>query len=98
MLAEVEQGQLNWRVGLASWWRDLRIATRTQVIRFELREDVFCSFVDVARNSCEPCDVYAVTLIRAARNDAMEEDDVLVPFLNRDVEVPYFGQRLFELR
>ena len=53
----------------------------------QLREELACAVEDIARDAGEARNVDAVAAIGAAFDDAVEEDDLVFPFADGDVEV-----------
>ena len=52
-------------------------------------QNVFRAIQDFARQTGQPRDLNAVALVRAAGHDFAQENDLLVPFPHRDVEVDH---------
>ena len=58
----------------------------------EITEDGFGAFDDGFRDAGEAGDLDAVALIRPAFDDFSEEDDLVVPFADSDIEVADAGE------
>lgn len=64
----------------------------------QLGEDRLRAIDDGEGEAREPSDLNAVATIGGARNDAADEDDLVVPLLYRDGEIPHARQVFLDLR
>ena len=74
-----------------------RLAVGVEFGLFEVREDFLRPGDDRVGESGEARDLDPVALVRAAGHDFPQEDDLVVPFADGDIEVEDAGARAFEV-
>src|SRR4051794_2373714 len=95
MLGGGEQGELEIALAAVSAFDGkLGTAVFAEMLFFEAGENLLGSLVDLARDAGEAGDVDTIALVGRAGDDAMEKDDVVFPFFDRDVEIADVWQRL----
>ncbi len=97
MLDRIEQGQLQVPIapGRVRPCKGLRIRKGTR-FRFQLGEDLLRSMIDLLGDTCQAGYVNPVALVGGARDNLVQEDDIVMPFLDVHVQVLDRTERAFK--